>query len=120
MERMMFTSSRLRLARLAVVLAVSAIACGGSSGPSAPSTPVDVAGLWTGFLQITSVSGGDCLGPTLNALAGSRQMYTLQVTQNGGALTAVATQTVTGSSTQFSGTAGTTSIALNETSSTAA
>jgi hypothetical protein len=124
MERMMFRYGRVRLTGIALALAVSAIACSGSSSPSAPSIPtfVNVAGLWTGRVTITSISGGECVGVTEQALGavGSSQTYTLQVTQAGSSLTAVATSNATGISTNFSGTAGTASIALNATSSTAA
>jgi hypothetical protein len=115
---------RVHLGSAIILIAVLEMSgCGGSSSaPSAPSAPsiVNVAGLWTASVKITSIVGGECVGVTQQALSlfAPPLPYTLQVTQNGASLTAIATSTVTGNSTNFSGTAGAASIALNATSST--
>src|SRR5688572_4916434 len=61
---------RLR-SRVVVVCLLLASACGGDSktgsttGPS-PNIP-NVAGIWRGSERTTSVTGGDCIGPTLQS-----------------------------------------------------
>lgn len=101
---------------IGVLVLVGVVGCG-SSTPTAPST-VQVAGVWLGTTQITSASGGECVGPSLGI--GSATTVSLQVSQSGSALTAVATSTTNGNSTNYTGTAGANSIALNATFSTAA
>lgn len=93
-------------------------ACGGDS-PTAPSV-AQVSGVWLATVNLTSVSGGECVGATIAALGQPAQTFTVQISQTGSALTATATSTSTGVSTTYSGTAGANSIALNATSSSAA
>lgn len=101
---------------IGLLVLFGAVGCG-SSTPTAPST-VQVGGVWLGTTQITSASGGECVGPSLGI--GSATTVSLQVSQSGSALTAVATSTTNGNSTNYTGTAGASSIALNATFSTAA
>jgi hypothetical protein len=98
---------------------VSSLACG-SSSPTAPSN-VQVAGVWSATDRFGSATGGDCVGPTLTAIDnGTFQAYSVQISQNGSALTAIVTSNSNGVTTNYSGTAGESSITLNATFSTAA
>ena len=51
---------------LALLVLSGLSACGGGSSPAAPSpsASAQVGGLWTGTATRTSVTGGECLGPT--------------------------------------------------------
>jgi len=80
---------------------------------------VNAAGLWTGSSRTTSAAGGECVGPTLAASVGATTPITVQVSQNGSVVTAVVTGTTTGVYTNYSGTAGSSSISLNWTYSSA-
>jgi hypothetical protein len=100
------------------LLSLGVVGCGGS--PSTPTPPpptyVNAAGLWTGSLNLTSVTGGECAGTAYQSFLGTPRAslaLTLQVTQDVSALTAVATATATGVATNYTGTAGTTSFTLN-------
>ena len=105
-----------------LLIAVLMCSCGGGSSPTGPTGQkvADVAGVWTGTVMVTNISGGECVGVTAQALGviGASQTYTLQIDQTGANLTAIATSTATGNSTNFSGTAGATSFVLNATFST--
>ena len=113
---------------LVVVAAMVGATCGGG-GDSSPTTPtpttppaptyVNAAGLWTGNERLTSAAGGECVGPTFTASVGTTTPATMQVTQNGSAVTAVVTGTTTGVYANYSGTAGSSSISLNWTYSSA-
>ena len=118
------------LGAVALVVAVAMVGatCGGG-GDSSPTTPtpttppaptyVNAAGLWTGTDRLTSVIGGECVGSIYTAAIGTTTPITMQVTQNGSAVTAVVTGTTTGVYTNYSGTAGSSSIALSWTFSSA-
>ena len=80
------------------------------NAPSAPSPANQPA--WVGSRTLTSVTGGECLGPVLAASIGSASRYDLAVTQNGGSLTVVATDRQTGFSMTYTGTADGTSMSL--------
>ena len=80
---------------------------------------VNAAGLWTGSSRTTSAAGGECVGPTLAASVGATTPITVQVSQNGSVVTAVVTGTTTGVYTNYSGTAGSSSISLSWTYSSA-
>ena len=99
-------------------------ACGdGSSSPTAPTpttpTPppapqiVQVAGVWGYTVTLTGVTGGGCLGAALMPLIGTTFTGTMQVTQQGSSLEAIATLDSDGTATRYTGTAGSSSIALN-------
>ena len=101
-----------RLPSLLVVLVL--LGCGGGDSPSTPTPSiVNAAGLWTGTSRLDTVSGGDCVGATMAAMVGTTGNITVQITQNGSALTAVSTATATGDTTNYSGTAGASSISLD-------
>ena len=106
-------------------------ACGdGSSSPTAPTpvpttpapttpTPppapqiVQVAGLWGYTATLTGVTGGGCLGVSFLSEIGTTTTGTMQVTQQGSSLEAIATLDSNGTSTRYTGTAGSSSVALN-------
>ena len=102
---------------IGVLLTLGVAACGGSSSPSEPTpTYVNAAGLWTGSQTLTSVTDGECVGDAYRALQLNHQIaFTLQISQNVGALTAVATATATGVTTNYTGTAAASSFTLNVT-----
>jgi hypothetical protein len=117
------------MTRLVGVLLVAAVtvACGG--GDPSPSTPVaptptpppaptyvNAAGLWTGTSRLTSATGGECVSSIFTTSIGTTTPITMQVTQNGSAVTAVVTGTTTGVYTNYSGTAGSSSISVAWTS----
>jgi hypothetical protein len=117
----------LRIAALVVAVAALGAACGdgGSGNPAAPTptatpTPPTViaqaAGVWTGVDQRTSVAGGECVGVALASMVGGDTVFTLEVAQSGSALTAVSTAPVSGLPTNYSGTAGLSTISLGATS----
>jgi hypothetical protein len=111
------------LALVVVVVALATACGGGSSGnpvtPTPQPTVVNVAGLWTGSSTLTNVTGGECTGATYVGLVGTISPGTMQVTQTGNAVTAVYTSTSTGIYTDYSGTAGSSSVSLNWTYSSA-
>jgi hypothetical protein len=85
----------MKRAVFALIASLLVVGCEGGS-PTQPSL-VQVGGLWTGSVRLTSVSDGECVGPTWAPIIGTTQVYTLQITQNGGYLTATATETERGS-----------------------
>ncbi len=95
----------MKRAVFAMIASLLVVGCEDDS-PTQPSL-LQVGGLWTGSVRLTSVTGGECVGPTLAPRIGITQVYTLVITQNGGDLTATATETGTGINTNYSGTAGT-------------
>ena len=103
-----------------VVLAALTLACGGDGNGGSPTNPTpqvaQVGGVWTYTSTLTGVSGGECVGAIFASSIGFTDSGTMQVTQTGSALTAVATSNSDGSSCRYSGTAGATTIALNWTS----
>lgn len=105
-----------RLLLLAILVTLPGCGDDKSSSPSSPSTtpppPVNVQGLWTGGSTTTGANGGECLAQTFASLVGSTSNYTVQITQSGSSLTAVVTDTKTGIYTNYSGTAGGSSISL--------
>jgi len=107
-------SAALRSARgaLALFLLSSLSTCGGGS-PAAPSGPAQVAGVWTGTLTVTSITGGECVGVVLQSAVGRSTKLTASVQQSGSSLTATVTDDGTGTSCSYSGSVGTTTISLN-------
>ena len=57
------------------------IASCGSSSPSSPSEAPRVSGAWIGNATLMSVSGGECVGSTLAAAVGSRDIFSARVQQ---------------------------------------
>jgi len=65
-----------------------AVSCGGSpSGPTSVSA-TSVSGVWIGNATLSAASGGECVGPTLAAAIGSRDMFAASIKQAGSELTA--------------------------------
>ena len=60
----------------------------GSSSPSSPSATPRVSGAWIGNSTLTSVSGGECVGTTLNAAIGSRDIFSARIQQTDNELAA--------------------------------
>jgi hypothetical protein len=98
---------------LILLLSIGALACGDDS-PTSPSV-VQVGGTWNGTATSRAWSGGECVGPTLQAGGPLAQAFSLAITQSGSALTATTTSPATGTC-SYAGTAGSNSIALNLTS----
>ena len=104
------------MARLLLIAAhVVMSGCGGApTAPSAISPPVNPNApsapspanrtVWAGSRTLTSVTGGECVGPVFAAKIGSASAYDLAVTQNGSSLTAVATDRKTGFTVKYTGT----------------
>ena len=76
---------------LALLLLSGLSACGGSGNPAAPSGPAQVAGVWTGSLTATSITGGECVGALLQSVVGTSENFTASVQQSGSSLTATVT-----------------------------
>lgn len=114
------------MARLLLIAALVVMSgCGGApTAPSAISPPVNPNApsapspanrtVWAGSRTLTSVTGGECVGPLFVASIGSASRYDLAVTQNGGSLTAVATDRQTGLTVKYTGTMEGTSMSLTE------
>ena len=107
-----------------LALCITAACGGGNSSPTAPTPPpaatpppapqiVQVAGVWGYTVTLTGVTGGGCLGAALMPLIGTTSTGTMQVTQQGSSLEAIATLDSDGTATRYTGTAGSSSIALN-------
>lgn len=107
--------------RFCVVVAACVLsACGSSDSPTGPSY-AQAGGVWSASVRLVAASGGDCVGPTIAAVSlGAVTNYTMQITQSGSTLTAVVTDTSTGVRTNFTGTAGTSTIVMNGTFSSGA
>jgi hypothetical protein len=84
--------------------------CGGS--PAAPSS-ASSAGAWLGYSTLTTASGGECVGGTLQAALGARDVFMAAIKQVGGSLDATITSQGNGISCAYAGTAGTGSLSLN-------
>src|SRR5207249_8373600 len=99
---------------LLVTLSVLSAGCG-SSSPSTPSTPAvaQVAGVWRGTARLNSITGGDCVGPILQAAVGSNTAFTASIMQGGPSLTATVTDPSTGGSCTYTGTMGSSALTLN-------
>ena len=77
----------------------------GSNSPSAPSV-AQAAGAWVGNSTLTAVSGGECVGSTLQAAIGSRDIFTAALKQAGSMLDATVTSQGNGTSCAYTGTSG--------------
>jgi hypothetical protein len=75
---------------LVLLGALLVAACGGSS-PAAPSAAPRVSGAWIGHSTLTMVSGGECVGSTLAAAVGSRDIFSARVQQTDSELAASVT-----------------------------
>ena len=99
---------------LLIATLVGSVSCGKNSptGPSAPSF-VQIAGLWSYSARLATVAGGECVGPLLQATIGAVEAGTMSVTQSGGTLSARATNSSSGLTCDYNGTAGASSVTLN-------
>jgi hypothetical protein len=101
---------------LALSALLSVSACGGSSPPTAPTTE-HVSGVWMGHITLRSVSGGECVGTTLQSAAGnSRDIFAAHIQQNDETLTATVGYQGNQTSCSFSGTVKGDAVTLNMTS----
>src|SRR5689334_5951640 len=101
---------------LALSTLLSVSACGDSTSPAAPSTE-HVSGVWMGHITLRSVSGGECVGTTLQSSAGSsRDIFAAHIQQNDEALTATVGYQGNQTSCSFSGTIKGDAVTLNMTS----
>ena len=92
--------------RSAIVFLSTIFTCScGSSSPSAPSV-AQVAGAWIGNSTLDAVSGGECVGSTLQAAIGSRDIFTAALKQAGNMLDATVTSQGNGTSCAYRGTVG--------------
>lgn len=108
----------------ALFAAVSAAACGESpltpTAPSASPFVTQFSGFWDGNLELTSVSGGECVGEDLAAgrVAGPAgplfDAGTVAIAQTGTEVTATIRSTTTGLSCEYRGIASLQSFALNQ------
>ena len=118
----------MRIHRVIAVLAlcITAACGGGNSSPTSPTpiptptptpTPepqiVQVAGVWSYTATLTGVTGGGCLGAIFLSQIGTTDTGTIQITQQGSSLEAIATLDSDGTSTRYTGTAGSSLVALN-------
>ena len=80
---------RRRLAVLPFLLlcALLACACGDGGSPTAPSSE-RVAGVWMGHITLRAVSGGECVGPSLQQAVGNRDIFAAHIQQASDTLTA--------------------------------
>jgi hypothetical protein len=92
-------NKRITVAALGTVFA-SAIGCGSPSAPSAPQ----VSGAWVGNSTLASVSGGECVGSTLQAAIGTRDVFTTALKQSGATLEATVASSGNGTSCAYAGT----------------
>ena len=68
--------------RLLLVLVALFVSSCGSSSPTTPSSSPPVSGAWIGHSTLTSVSGGECVGNTLAAAVGSRDIFSARIQQD--------------------------------------
>ena len=76
-----------RIARL-LALAASLLTSSCGSGSTSPSPADVITGVWIGHATLTSASGGECVGPTLQSALGSRDVFAAPIQQTGSQLTA--------------------------------
>ena len=78
-----------------------------------------MAGIWDLEETTTSITGGECFASLFQSVVGSTARSVLQITQGGTSLTVRATDSSTGASCDYTGTASAAAFALNVTSCTA-
>jgi hypothetical protein len=102
---------------LKVVLPSVVVACclGCSGSPTAPSVS-HVAGAWLANSTLATSSGGECVGTTLQATIGSRDVSTIALRQYGTALEATVASEGNGTSCAYSGSVSGDALTLRTTS----
>ena len=96
---------------LAVLLACS---CGGS--PTSPSLADRVSGVWLGHSTLSSASGGECVGATLQSKVGGRDVFAAPIRQTGNDLLAAIAYQGNGTTCELGGNVDGTSVDLTMTS----
>jgi len=97
---------------VALALVVCSISCGSSPTGPTGNDVVDVAGVWNFSATLSSVTGGECIGTTIQPSVGNVVRGTISITQTGATLTATTRASTDGSSCTYTGTAGQNSFAL--------
>ena len=105
------------MARILVLFVAGFLACatGCSHSPTAPSSS-HVAGAWLANSTLATASGGECVGDTLQARSGSRDVFTAAVVQDGTTLSATVASQGNGTTCAYSGSVDGNAVALNMTS----
>ena len=85
----------------------------GSSSPSSPSEAPRVSGAWIGNATLTSVTGGECVGSTLAAAVGSRDIFSARVQQTENELAASVTYQGNRTSCVYKGSTNNQALSLN-------
>lgn len=85
----------------------------GSSSPSSPSAAPRVSGAWIGNATLTSVSGGECVGTTLAAAIGGRDIFSARIQQTDNELAASLTYEGNRTSCVYKGSTSSQSVSLN-------
>jgi hypothetical protein len=100
---------------LLVLVALFVSSCG-SSSPTTPSSSPPVYGAWIGNSTLTSVSGGECVGSTLGAAVGSRDIFSARIQQDDSELAASLTYQGNRTSCVYRGNTANAALNLNSTS----
>jgi hypothetical protein len=85
----------------------------GSSSPSGPSATPRVSGAWIGHSTLTSATGGECVGATLAAAIGSRDIFSARIQQTEGELAASITYQGNRTSCVYRGSTSNEAVSLN-------
>jgi hypothetical protein len=90
---------------------------GGGGGPVGPTAPTiaDVAGNWSGTLTLNSATGCGCVGTATQFVIGLAIESTMDITQNGTAISGVLTSGWSGELCDFEGTVGSESLSAEAT-----
>jgi hypothetical protein len=89
-----------------VLAAAGSVACGETPSPAAPSTSPFVtqfSGLWSGGLQLSRVTGGECVGPELAAQSAALDQGTITITQDDSDVSAIIRSATTGLTCSYQG-----------------
>jgi hypothetical protein len=105
----------------ALLAAIASAACENAT-PTSPTTAqspfvTQLVGMWTGSTQLTSVSGGECVGADLRAAVAagtSPSQNTLTITQTLSDVTAVVRSTTSGTTCSYRGNAALATFALSD------
>lgn len=92
--------------------ALMAVSCG-SSSPAGPSAAPRASGAWIGHSTLTSATGGECVGPTLAAAIGGRDIFSARIQQTDNELAASVTYQGNRTSCLYRGTTSNEAVTLN-------